>query len=53
MLHGALPVMPGAALMGNLCLRILPQYSVLNMVDFIKGKNAISVVCYFEGRQQT
>ena len=53
MLHGFLPLVPWAARMDNLCSRILLQYLVLNMVDFIKWKNAISIVCNFEGRQQT
>jgi len=48
----ALSVIPGAALHGHL-IQESSKVLVLNMVIFIKWKNADIDSVYFEGRQQT
>ena len=36
----------------HICLSVPPKYSVSNVVEFIKGKSAISIARHFGGRQR-
>ena len=36
----------------HICLSVPPKYSVSNVVGYIKGKSAISIVRHFGGRQR-